>query len=67
MGGFGESPYLKSQLDRLFGSQGIEIVTVEQPAYVLSRDAMRRLIVVPAKKPQRRSSSADGLDTDALL
>ncbi|CAG7852396.1 SubName: Full=Uncharacterized protein {ECO:0000313/EMBL:CCA75659.1} [Serendipita indica DSM 11827] len=31
VGGFGESPYLKSRLNDLFGGQGIEIVTVEQP------------------------------------
>ncbi|CAG7852394.1 SubName: Full=Uncharacterized protein {ECO:0000313/EMBL:CCA74285.1} [Serendipita indica DSM 11827] len=30
VGGFGGSPYLKSQLKDLFGGQGIEIVTVEQ-------------------------------------
>lgn len=31
VGGFGESPYLKSRLNQLFGIQGIEIVTLEQP------------------------------------
>ncbi|CCA70871.1 hypothetical protein PIIN_04807 [Serendipita indica DSM 11827] len=31
VGGFGESPYLRSELSRIFGSQGIEVITVEQP------------------------------------
>jgi hypothetical protein len=34
VGGFGESPYLKSKLAEFFGYHGAFIVTAEEPSYV---------------------------------
>ncbi|KAG8804321.1 hypothetical protein FRC16_009534 [Serendipita sp. 398] len=38
VGGFGESPYLKSQMRRVFEHQGIQIVTVDEPAKKAAAD-----------------------------
>ncbi|KAG8813936.1 hypothetical protein FRC17_001372 [Serendipita sp. 399] len=35
VGGFGESPYLKDQLKRMLNERGTEVVTLEEPSYVL--------------------------------
>jgi hypothetical protein len=33
VGGFGESPFLRNSLKDVFGQQGTEVITIEQPSY----------------------------------
>ncbi|KAG8775473.1 hypothetical protein FRC15_000510 [Serendipita sp. 397] len=55
VGGFGESPYLRGQLRRILGERGTEVVTVEEPSYVLFSLFKEMLTLLIRKK-----AAADG-------